>query len=142
MLTTKMKSIVSVRDSVEGLKETVTEMAIGTNEALDEVPERLAEVEAIVDALLVSDEKFKSMDIYQQAEYLELNMIFGFTTIQSDIRNCHFARQGYLDLLIAKRDGKLEDVKAVAVQAKLDRDAAEKPVDGKPGKIVTEEPVG
>jgi hypothetical protein len=140
MLTTKMKSIVSTRCSVEGIKETIVEMAIGTNEPLDEVPERLAEVEALVDELLVSDEKFRAMDIYQQAEYLELGLIFG--TLPGGTKNCHFPRQGYLDLLIAKRDGVLEDVKSVAVAAKLERDSAVKPVDGKPGKIVTEEPVG
>lgn len=133
MLTTKMKSIVSTKDSVEGLVETTVEMAIGTNEPLDEVPERLAEVEAIVDDLIANDDAFKALDIYQQAEDLELGCIFG-----KYASNQHFPRNCYLDLLVAKRDGKLEDVKSVALAAKLERDAV-KPVDK---KLVAEEPVG
>lgn len=136
MLTTSRKTIVMTHDSVEGVKETTVEVEIGTNEPLDEVPERLAEVEALVDDLVKNDEKFRALDIYQQAEYLELGCIFGFTTVQSDIRNCHFPRQHYLDLLVAKRDGRLEDVKAVAVQAKADRLAAAEPVEKPVGKAI------
>ena len=127
MLSISRKTIKTTRDSVEGTKEMAIEVDIGTNEPLDEVPERLGEVEDIVDDLLKSDEKFRALDIYQQAEYLELGLIFG--TIPGTSGSQHFPRQCYLDLLMAKRDGRLESVKAVAVQAKADRLAAEKPVE-------------
>lgn len=143
MPTTKTKTIKMTRESVEGTKETSVEVEIGTNESLDAVPARIDEVVATVDDLLAHDEKFRGLDIYQQAEYLEMGYIFG-TLPGTAGGNQHFARQQYLDLLIAHRDGKVQDIKARALAKEAAEPVEENP-DEKPlgtgGKVIGK-PVG
>jgi len=128
MLTTKSSKIKVTKDQVQGVKETEVTVAIAPNEALDDVPARVDEVNAIIDDLILHDAKFADLDIYQQAAYLEHIFIFG----PAD-HDRHFPRQGYLDLLIAKRDGKVKELKDAA-DAKAVEKLVEEPVDGKPGK--------
>jgi len=137
MLTTKPRTLSITHDSVEGVKETIIAQPIGMGEALDAVPERLAEVEASVRDLLDHDEVFKALDIYRQAEYLELGFIFG--TLDGT-RDCHFPRQCYLDLLVAMRDGCLEAVKAEAVAraAELTKPVEPEPVEPEPKPVEPE----
>ena len=133
MLTTRPSKIKYTKDQVQGVKDIEVDVEIATNEALDDVPERISEVDAVIDDLVAHDAKFQGLDIYGQAQYLEHGFIFGFAVIPGSGTSQHFPRQHYLDLLVAKRDGKVKDLKDIAA-AKAEARLVEAPIEGKPGK--------
>lgn len=121
MLTTKSSRIKVTKDQVQGIKETEITVEIGPNEPLDEVPVRIDEVAAVIDDLVAHDTKFIEMDLGQQAAYLEHIFIFG-PAGQSQ----HFRRDDFWTLLVAKRDGKIQELKDKAAE-KAAKKAAEPP---------------
>jgi hypothetical protein len=88
--------------------------AITPSEKLAAEPVRVDEVAAEID-------RAEPRDLEAQARWLELAYIFGPLG-----QNQHFHLRDYVEVLVAKRDGRLAEVKAAAEKL-----AAEKPVDEK-----------
>lgn len=78
---------------------------------------------AVIDDLVAHDEKFQALDIYAQAAYLEHIFIFGPAG-----HSQHFRRDDFLILLLAKRDGKVKELKDAAVAKAAEKTA--KPAEG------------
>jgi hypothetical protein len=129
MLTTKPSKIKVTKDQVQGVKETEITVEIAQNEPLDEVPVRIDEVVVVIDDLVAHDAKFQALDIHQQAAYLEHIFIFG----PAD-HDRHFPRQCYLDLLVAKRDGKVKELKGGAAAKAAEKIVVDEPAEGKSSK--------